>query len=155
MFCVLRTKAENKANYKIIKKMNRANSFLLINYVLILFSFILLGCGNDKSKSNLSYKKNLCGDSVFVEQYIVSGGGAQGGDRVSDYVTDSINFRFYVGTFDNAHENITYECKDDSVYLEKIYRQVDGAPYNTKVVIKVLERKTIDLKFLRKQNKFD
>lgn len=31
----------------------------------------------------------------------------------------------------------------------------EGAPYNTKVIIKVLERKAIEINYLRKQNKFE
>jgi hypothetical protein len=135
--------------------MNSGSNILSMNYIIILFSVILSGCENDRDKSKLSYKKEICGNAVFVEQYIVSSGGAYGGDRVSDYVTDSVNFRFYIGTFDNAHENITYECKGDSVYIERISMQEEGAPYNTKVVTKVLGRKAIDLKLLRKQNKFE
>lgn len=135
--------------------MKRVPSYFKISYFVILFPFMQMGCRSDRSKAHHSSTIEVCDKTLLVEKYTISGGGAYGGDRVSDYLTDSINFRMYIGTFDNAHENFTYECKGDSIYIEKVSIEEEGIPYNTKSVVKVIEKKTVDLKTLRKQNKFE
>ncbi len=92
---------------------------------------------------------------MLAEKYALAGGGAHGGDRISDYLTDSVNFRMYIGTFDNAHENFIYKCNDDNVYVEKVRIEEEGIPYNTKSTVKVIERKTVNLKKLREQKRFE
>lgn len=56
----------------------------------------------------------------MVETYTIFGGGAYGSDKVSDYLTDSTNFRVYIGTYDNGDEGYSYECKGDSIKVYKI-----------------------------------
>ena len=41
---------------------------------------------------------------------------AFGGDLDSDWLTDSLNFRIYIGTYDDARGGISYRCNNDSVY---------------------------------------
>ncbi len=124
--------------------------FILLNILTLL----LISCKNNWSKNNLSSKRTI-GSNLHIETYKIFSGGAYGGDMMTDYLTDSANFRFYVGTFDNAHEVYTYECKVDIIFITKISMQEERIPYNTKVVKKIIERKAIDLNFLRKQNKFN
>lgn len=130
-------------------------SFLTHKFPFPLFIFFLISCRNDRSKDRLKAIIPICNQRLFVEKYEVWGGGAYDGDMISDYLTDSINFRLYIGTFDNAHENYTYVCKGDSVYIEKVSIEEEGIPYNTRVITKVIERKSVDLKVLQKQHKFE
>ncbi len=120
------------------------------------FLFFLFSCKNDRSKDEHTSTTTVCDNNkIFVETYRIFGSGAYGGDRVSNYLTDSVNFRFYIGAFDNAHENYTYVCKGDSIYIEKVSMEEEGIPYNTRVITKVIDRKTIDLKTLQRQHKFE
>lgn len=128
----------------------------MAKYSLLFFLFFLFSCRNDRSKDKHTSTTRVCDNNkLFVETYTIFGSGAYGGDRVSNYLTDSVNFRLYIGAFDNAHENYTYVCKGDTIYIEKVSIEEEGIPYNTKTITKVIERKTVDLKTLQKQNKFE
>jgi hypothetical protein len=135
--------------------MKKVPNYFKMSWFVVFFPLLQFGCRSDKSKANHSSTIEVCDKTLFVEKYTIAGGGAHGGDRISDYLTDSINFRMYIGTFDNAHENFTYECKGDSVYIEKVRMEEEGIPYNTKTIVKVIEKKIVDLKMLRKQKKFE
>jgi hypothetical protein len=37
-----------------------------------------------------------------------------------DYITDSVNFRMYVGRYDNEHEIINFQCRGDSLVIRKL-----------------------------------
>jgi len=83
----------------------------------ILLAFTFFGCRDDRSKDDHTATVSLCDNKFYVEKFTISGGGALGGDRQSDYLTDSVNFRRYLGTYDNAHEVISVICKGDSIYV--------------------------------------
>jgi hypothetical protein len=85
--------------------------------VFLGFPFLFSSCSSDRSKSGEHRTYRLCDGRFFVESFTIFGGGGWGGDRVSDYLTDSVNFRMYLGTYDNAHEAISTQCKRDSVYI--------------------------------------
>ncbi|MBL7750391.1 MAG: hypothetical protein JNN29_03360 [Chitinophagaceae bacterium] len=135
--------------------MEKVFNYFKIATVIALLSLTQLSCRSDRSKRYHSTTIEVCGKALLVEKYVVSGGGAFGGDRVSDYLTDSSNFRIYIGTFDNANENFTYECKGDSIYIEKISIEEEGIPYKTKTVVRVIEKRVIDLNTLRNNGKFE
>ena len=90
--------------------------------VWIVLPVIFLCCRSDRSKSGYHTTFRLCGGRFFVETFTIFGGGAGGGDRVSSYITDSVNFRKYLGTYINDAESIATVCKGDSVciYRKKI-----------------------------------
>jgi hypothetical protein len=52
------------------------------------------------------------------------GGGTFGGDRVSAYLTDSLNFRKYLGTYINSNESIATVCKGDSIFIYRTKQNV-------------------------------
>ena len=54
-------------------------------------------------------------NNLYVETFNVNPAGVDG-----DYLTDSINFRLYVGRWDNEHEYFAYSCKGDSIYIHKV-----------------------------------
>lgn len=124
-------------------------------YLLFLLPLVN-GCSNDRSKKKHVSTRRICDSSrLFVETYTIFGSGAYGGDRVSNYLTDSVNFRFYIGAFDNAHENYTYQCKGDTIYIEKISIEEEGIPYKTKTITKIIEKREINLRTLQNQHKFE
>ena len=116
-------------------------------FFLIFFSF---GCKNDRSKDKLETIIPLCNQKLFVEKYVVSGGGAYGGDMISAYLTDSANFRIYLRTYDNAHEGIAFECKgNDSV---SVYKQITDTATNR---FKIVSTIVYSLSELRKKKVFE
>ena len=42
------------------------------------------------------------------------------GNLKADYLTDSINFRIYIGTFDDESERLYYKIVGDSIFVQKI-----------------------------------
>jgi hypothetical protein len=59
---------------------------------------------------------------LYIEVFNVNPAGVD-----EDYLTDSSNFRVYVGQFDNEHENFGYVCNGDSIKIIK--SRIDGT-YN-------------------------
>jgi hypothetical protein len=97
--------------------MQKSNSFFIKVGLALLFALNLSSCRSDRSKAELARKSKVCGGLLFAEDYVIAKGGAYGGDRESDYLTDSINFRIYVGTVDNKYEYYAYKCSGDSVII--------------------------------------
>ena len=64
----------------------------------------------------------ILNDSLYVEKYTVfSGGGATVCDSYSYYITDSINFRKYIGSKHNSGDRIFWNIKNHNeieFYLE-------------------------------------
>ena len=131
----------------------KENNHFKLNWFIILFLFSQISCTSDKSKNHLSSIIKVCDNTLFVEKYLIVGGGAFGGDRISDYLTDSTTFRLYVGSFIDSHEVFNYACKNDSIYIEKIETKEEGIPYNTKSIIKVINKRVFSLKTLREEYK--
>jgi hypothetical protein len=100
--------------------------------LLGLLSILMAGCANDRSKTGYHDTVPLCDGRFYVEIFTIMGGGAFGGDRVSAYLTDSVNFRKYLGTYIEGKESIATECKGDSVY---IYRTKENAPRQKPIIV--------------------
>jgi hypothetical protein len=56
----------------------------------------------------------VCDGRLFVEVFEANSLGLD-----ADYLTDSANFRKYIGDWDEEHERYLYSCKGDSVYVLK------------------------------------
>lgn len=92
--------------------------------MIILVLFICLACFSfSDSTKDLSYskysKKNhtvtfILNKSLYVEKYkvLLGGGGATTCDVYSCYITDSINFRKYIGEEDYCNNRIFWNIKD-------------------------------------------
>ena len=79
------------------------------------FSIIISLCFNCGRTSK--YKRtNRLKDDLFIE--IFSAGPI--GNLTTDYLTDSINFRVYIGTFDDESERLFYKVSGDSVTVQKV-----------------------------------
>ena len=84
----------------------------------------------------------VCNNSLYVEVYNINPAGVD-----ADYLTDSINFKLYVGSWDNEHEHFAYECKSDSIFIEKL--DVSEAKF------RVLEKKAYSLQELKQKKMFE
>ena len=56
------------------------------------------------------------GNDLFIEKF--SAGII--GNLTADYLTDSTNFRLYIGTFDDESERLYYKISGDSILVQKI-----------------------------------
>jgi hypothetical protein len=79
----------------------------------MILPFFLLSC-NTKYKSTIK----VCDNKLFVEQF-----NNKYVDVAYDYLTDSTNFRIYIGKFDNEHAYYRYNCEDDSVVISETYEE--------------------------------
>jgi hypothetical protein len=84
---------------------------LLTFIIVILFSFFLSGCYKKYSRTI-----TVCDNKLFVERY-----SHNFIDVAYYYLTDSSNFRMYVGKFDNEHGGYSFNCKGDSIEISEDY----------------------------------
>jgi hypothetical protein len=119
-----------------------------IKLLFIFLGVICFGCNIDRRKTKHSSTVRVCNKNLFVETYEIVGGGAYGGDLVSDYLTDSVNFRIYIGTYDNGDEGYSYKCTGDSVDINK----VTGRRENDN---KIVDKKIYSLLGLEKKKIFE
>lgn len=131
------------------------NVSFLFKIIIITTIIYLYSCRSDRSKAEHSSTTQVCDGTLYIETYTIFGGGAGGGDRVSDYLTDSVNFRMYIGTNIQGIKTFTYKCQGDSVCVEEIQSDEVGIPYNTKIISTIVSTKYFDLTFLRKQKVFE
>ena len=124
------------------------------NYALFFLLSLLTSCVNKKSKKDhkftvnyCEYKPNMCACSLYGEVYNIYGMGALGSDVNSLYLTDSINFRIYLGVFDEEREMITVKCKGDSIYIKKTAKSVSESNK-----LEIVETKTYSLKYLKEKH---
>jgi|GEM_PF-6202103 len=96
---------------------------------------------NDKSKHTFSFKTEC---NLYVEVYAVG----LLRNLSSHYVTDSVNFRLFVGTFDDEAGGYQYVCKGDSLIINTI---INGSG-NTK---KVTKTSVFSISKLKKEKKLD
>lgn len=104
-----------------------------------LMCLLLMGC-----VKKYKFTSNVCNGKLYAENFNVNPAGV---DAV--YLTDSLNFRLYVGKFDNEHENFHFICKEDSVVIEKI------ASIDTTSIMRVIETRVYNLVDLKKKGKFE
>jgi hypothetical protein len=79
--------------------------------IVILFSFFLAGCYKKYSRTI-----TVCDEKIFVERYEHNFI-----DVAYYYITDSSNFRMYVGKFDNEHGGYSIKCQGDSLAISEHY----------------------------------
>ena len=122
--------------------MTKALAFILFSFLF----FDTISCRSDRSKKELYSTTQLCDGKLFVETYMIFGGGAGGGDRVSQYLTDSSNFRIYIGTYVQLYKHYWYECIGDSIKIH----EMDEEHAN-----KIISIRSYFLPTLKKENKFE
>lgn len=100
--------------------MTRFKSQLITSIILILLMSSCLRTHKYKFTSKICEKK------LFVEVFEVNSFGVD-----ADYLTDSVNFRKYIGDWDEEHEIYSYYCEGDSVYILKTVRGNRWAKWDT------------------------
>jgi len=87
------------------------------------------------------YKRTtkVCNNRLYMEVYNVNPAGVD-----AAFLTDSVNFRIYLGKFDNEHENFNCYCNGDTVFIRKL------ASIDTSKVRQVVSKTTYSLKELTK-----
>ena len=79
--------------------------------IMILFSFFSTGCYQKYHRTIA-----VCNKKLFVEVYKHNFI-----DVAYEYLTDSSNFRMYVGKFDYEHAYYRYNCQSDSISISETY----------------------------------
>lgn len=123
-------------------KQDRITSAITTLLVLLLS----IGCVDKKSKQKLFSKKLVC-DKIWREKFRVFSGGALSAELYSDYITDSVNFRVYVGSHDE-YSGFQYECNGDTLFVNKF--KVNAERNST-----IIERSSFSLSVLQKRHKFE
>ena len=107
--------------------------------IVLLLTTLFVGC-----IKQYKHTVKVCDGKFYVEVYNINLAGVD-----ADYLTDTLNFRLYVGKWDNEHENFTYSCTNDSILIEKI-----GIVDSTGK-FQVLEKRVYSLKELKKNKVFE
>jgi hypothetical protein len=140
----------------------------IYGYFIIAFMPLLSGCfhskRNYKGTVSLFSKDIKCNCKLYVEVYNV---GIMN-NLNSDYLTDSVNFRIYTGTFDDENGYIYYKCSGDSITVGKkeqinqIFKidssVVDGKRTitpNLNYTLKTTNKTTYSLTDLKKRHTFE
>lgn len=88
---------------------------------------------------------NVCDGKLYVEIFRIV---PIGGD--TDYLTDSANFRIYIGSCDPEQTTYTYNCEGDSV----IIKEVTLGRESNYTLHKVLSRKAYSLEQLKNKHNY-
>jgi hypothetical protein len=116
-------------------------------YIIVLCQvFLFLSCWNERDKKNYLNTLKIC-NQLYVEIFRVYNSGVYGGAIESNHLTDSLNFRIFVGTYDD-HRIFNYECSIDSVFVRTLSRVlIEGDT--------VFNIKGYNLKELKSSKKFE
>jgi hypothetical protein len=129
---------------------------------------ILSGCyrniKNYRGTDELNSTEIKCNCKLYVEIY--STGILN--NLTANYLTDSLNFKIYAGTFDDENGYILYKCSGDSISIEKVEHtnevfKLDSTIVDKKLVITpnlkykltIVSSKVYSLKDLKKQHIFE
>ena len=117
--------------------------YLLLASIMLLISYIKI-CNKDNYRYTFSTDHNL-----YVEVY--SAGLI--GNLKAEYLTDSTNFRVYLGTFDDERGYIHCALKGDKIVIEKREHNKETGPKWDE--LKVVERKVYSLTELKRRRDFE
>ena len=120
------------------------NRFFSSSSSLFFITLFVLGCANHKDKGDYKQTIKTC-NHTYVEIYRTFGSGAFGSDLVDEYLTDTLNFRVYVGNSDEYYGGFYYHCSNDSLTIEKLHT----SDSDSDTVCRTIESKTYDIKKLR------
>ena len=103
-----------------------------IKVILHLAILALISCVNYKDKSSID-DVSAIGNNLYLERYEVYGGGVFSGDVLSYYVTDSINFRKYIGSTKSDDERIIIKYTRTQLRIVKYKNAYNERPDTTQV----------------------
>lgn len=84
----------------------------------VMFLLVLFVSCKQKLDHRMTLK--ICETSLYVESFVVFGGGAFGGDIRRHYFTDSVNFRICTGEFNDSEEALKYKCENGNIKVVRI-----------------------------------
>jgi hypothetical protein len=133
------------------------------NLSIIIAVLMVVSCVNIRTKSNYISSCKIA-RKLYVESYragLID-------NLTSEYLTDSTNFRIYIGTFDDENGYFYYKIHRDKIYVEKreevnYFVKMDSSIVKRKLVItpnlkygpQTINKKTFSLKCLKEQHTFD
>ncbi|MFM2394345.1 MAG: hypothetical protein RLZZ546_2327 [Bacteroidota bacterium] len=102
---------------------------------------MLIGC-----RERHKYTREICGDNLYVEVYNINPAGVG-----RCYLTDSLNFKIEIGSYDEEHDQYEIDCKGDNINVIKETSGNKSAEWVKKNGIKSLKRNidTIERKFYK------
>lgn len=95
-----------------------------------------------KSEMKLRTTQKIC-NNLYREIYEISSEGAHGGEILSAYCTDSINFRKHIGVYSFSDESIGFRCKNDSIFIYKFANNGNDSMLQKVYSIKCLTEENI------------
>ncbi len=100
----------------------KKNIFITYDFLLALsIPLLFYSCQHNYQKGKHYRTVSVC-ENIYIEVYTEFGSGALGGDIMCEYITDSINFRFRVGNFDNSNRYYSFNCFGDSLVISQSFR---------------------------------
>ena len=124
--------------------MNKRNLLKLLLFLLLLFlisPFICLLNLGGRNKDNYFFTSDIC-NNLYVEAYHYNRG-IWGADIMSIYLTDSANFRIYVGKEFDDIGHAYFKCNGDTVFYFKETQSPDRALNTTKKIYILSELKRL------------
>ncbi|MBS1636872.1 MAG: hypothetical protein JST26_13225 [Bacteroidetes bacterium] len=95
--------------------------------VLLLFVLYKKCSVNSKSRERLKWSTHE-GQGLYTETFCVFGQGAYGADLDAVWLTDSANFRIWLGTFDETDEGIQVTHRNDTILIRHFGNGENGQP---------------------------
>ncbi|MCR8561269.1 hypothetical protein KXD93_26690 [Mucilaginibacter sp. BJC16-A38] len=117
--------------------------YIILASIGLLISYIKI-----RDKNNYRYTFNT-DRNLYVEVYSTG----LVGNLKAEYLTDSTNFRVYLGTFDDERGYIHCAIKGDKVLVEKREHGVEKGPKWDE--LKTVERKIYSLMELKRRRNFE
>ena len=133
-----------------------STKYLKLKLILSLVFISFISACQEKDDAYL--RRHLLGtweiaDSVYIEMYLKASYGVYGGDIYVDFLTDSLNFRVLLDSYDTGDdENTRTNIHGDSIIFE-IYKTINflGNEYNQP---KIVGRIDLSLDSLKKLNNY-
>ncbi len=114
--------------------------------VLAIFTVIFVFACRGGDEKTLFIKDSIC-NNLIREKFRIFSGGAYSAELYSDYITDSINFRKYVGEHDES-SSLAYQCEGDSIVVLKFRHDEKGNK-------KLINREVYSMSELKRNRKFE
>ena len=108
--------------------------------IIAAFFLSFIGCHPKRYK----YTAGICDTKLYAEGFEINSAGVD-----AEYLTDSLNFRLYIGSIDSEHERYIYRCVVDSIYVTRMLSDDTSGKYH------VASMRAYDLKEIRKRKIFE
>jgi hypothetical protein len=100
--------------------------------LILLFALPVLGCARKHTATN------DLGDHLYAEYFNINPAGVE-----EVYLTDSVNFRVYIGKYDTEHEKVGCKIKGDTIVVLKTKAEDGGVRI-------IVDQKELSMEYLKK-----